>query len=47
MVIPRMVVLAILLHQSIALPSVQKLPSAERPFVYIHIVGSRPSCYMK
>ena len=42
-----MVVLAISVYGTIALPPAQKLPSVERPFVYTHVVGCRPSCHMK
>lgn len=34
-----MVFLASMAFGSTALPTMQKLPSPERPFVYIHVVG--------
>ncbi len=35
-----MVVLTTMANRITALPTIQKLPSPERPFVYIHVVGS-------
>ena len=40
------VILALFIAGTTALPPIQKLPSTDRPFVFIHVVSSRSSCYI-